>query len=291
MATDSEIFINFMHALAGLYAWEIIISFHFDWAVLTGKKQFRWPLALYFAGRYLFLFALIGILIAVDTVFKSNCSVLHVFNQFAVEAAIGLASINLALRTNALWSHNKWITGLTVLIVVGHWSLILQGVVQTATWIPSVGCAIVELDTTILAATFVYAMCFNFVMLCLTAYKLAQSQRCTSASGLHNKLFRIIFSDGLVYFIFAFLANLLAAILMILDLNLFMSIFFNVPAATISTVVASRAVRRSHNANLGVPEVCISEPRSATSLNPHPAQGGIPARMPTAIRVEVRRLT
>lgn len=56
--------------------WEFITSMDFDWAVLTGKKRFRWPLVriflrpnsflecvhqiFYFAGRYLLLAALIG---------------------------------------------------------------------------------------------------------------------------------------------------------------------------------------------------------------------------------------
>ncbi|KAF9225732.1 hypothetical protein BS17DRAFT_699505 [Gyrodon lividus] len=255
LTTDSLVFVKLMHALTGLYAWEFIVSLDFDWAVLTGKKKFRWPLAFYFAGRYLLLFAMIGILISLDTPIKVNCQALYIFNQLAGDAAVGLASINLSLRTIAIWSQNKWIIGTIVLIVLGHWSLILQGVLLTATWIPGVGCAIVESNTTILAATFIYSMCFDFVVLCLTAYRLAWTQRRTGVSGRHSNLVRMIFSDGLVYFIIAFLANLLATIFMILDLNAVMSVLFNVPAAIASTIVASRAVRRLYNFNLKVPEV------------------------------------
>lgn len=42
----------------------------------------------------------------------------------------------------------------------------------------------------------------------------------------------------------SFLANLLATVFMVLNLNPVMSIIFNVPAAIASTIVASRAVRR-----------------------------------------------
>ena len=44
--------------------------------------------------------------------------------------------------------------------------------------------------------------------------------------------------------LFSFLANLIATIFMLLNLNAVMSIIFNVPAAVASTIVASRAVRR-----------------------------------------------
>lgn len=42
----------------------------------------------------------------------------------------------------------------------------------------------------------------------------------------------------------SFVANLIATVFMLLNLNAVMSIIFNVPAAIASTIVASRAVRR-----------------------------------------------
>lgn len=51
-------------------------------------------------------------------------------------------------------------------------------------------------------------------------------------------------SKFVVYMRLSFLANLIATIFMLLDLNAVMSIIFNVPAAVASTIVASRAVRR-----------------------------------------------
>ncbi|KAF8840542.1 hypothetical protein BDN67DRAFT_903296 [Paxillus ammoniavirescens] len=255
LATDSLIFIKLMHALTGLYAWEFVVSLDFDWAVLTGKKKFRWPMTFYFAGRYLLLFAMIGTLIGVDTPVEVNCKALYAFSQFAGDAAVGLACINLSLRTIAIWSHDKWIIGILVFIVLGHWSLILRGVPVSAMWVPGVGCAIVEGNTTNAAATFIYSMCFDFVVLCLTAYKLAWTPRRTGSFMLHTKLVRMIFSDGLVYFIIAFLANLNATVFMILNLNGVMSVLFNPPAVIASTIVASWAVRRLYNFDLGASEV------------------------------------
>ncbi|KAG1747393.1 hypothetical protein EDB19DRAFT_1894007 [Suillus lakei] len=230
---DSMVFLKFMHALLGLYVWEFFVSLDFDWAVLTGKTRFRWPLIFYFAGRYLLLFALIGI--------EINCQALYAFNQLAGNAAVGLASINLSLRTTS------GLLFLLVLIVIGHWSLILQGVLLTAVWRPGVGCAITYSDTTILAATFIYSMCFDFVVLCLSAYKLAWTHTRSGTNGAPTRLVRMLFSDGLIYFFIAFVSNVIATTMMVLDLNAIMSVIFNVPAAIASTIVASRVVRRLTN--------------------------------------------
>jgi hypothetical protein len=79
-----------------------------------------------------------------------------------------------------------------------------QGVLLKVIWVPGVGCTIVESNTTILAATFIYSMSFDLVVLCLTAYKLAWTRRISGTSGIHSKLVRMVFSDGLVYFILAY---------------------------------------------------------------------------------------
>ncbi|KIK79416.1 hypothetical protein PAXRUDRAFT_834111 [Paxillus rubicundulus Ve08.2h10] len=289
LATDSLITIKLLHALMGLYGWEFIISLDFDWAILTGKRKFRWPLTFYFAGRYLLLFAIIASLIGFDTpaTIELNCQALYVFSEFAGDAAVGLACINLSLRTIAIWSKNKWIIGSLVLIILGHWSLILQGVPVSATWVPGVGCTIVEGDPTITIAIFVYSMCFDFFVLCLTAYKLAWNPRRARSSPLHTKLARMIFADGLVYFIIAFLANLTATIFMILDLNAVMGILFNAPAAVASTIMASWAVRRLYNFDLGTTEVYHSDQQPTSFRGPQPPQVARLTSEPAIIHVGV----
>lgn len=78
------------------------------------------------------------------------------------------------------------------------------GVLLKVVWVQDVGCTIVKSNTTILAATFIYSMSFDLIVLCLTAYKLAWTRRVSGTSGIHSKLVRMVFSDGLVYFILAY---------------------------------------------------------------------------------------
>lgn len=100
-------------------------------------------------------------------------------------------------------------------------------------------------------------MAFDFTVLCLTGWKLA-----FPANG-RSKLIKLIFGDGLIYFAIAyvrcvlrlrlfdhyprFLANLIATIFMLVNLNAVLSIIANVPAAIASTVCANVVLRMYAN--------------------------------------------
>jgi len=242
IAEDGLIFIKLMHALLGLYCWEWFTSLDFDWQYISGKRAFRWPMIFYFLNRYALLFSFIGITISLDVTTEVNCQALYTFNAIAGNMAIGLASINLSIRTIAVWSKNMYIIIPIVLIILGHWSLLLHGILLKAEWNPAGGgCVITETNTSIIAATFIYSMVFDFIVLCLTAFKLY------STSSGNSRLVTLIFRDGVVYFIIAFLANLVAVVFIQLNLNPVMSIIANVPACVISTTMATRAVRRLAN--------------------------------------------
>jgi len=115
-------------------------------------------------------------------------------------------------------------------VILGHWSLLLQGMQLTAVYSPQLQqCAITETNNTLLAATFIYTMSFDFATLILTGVRLV------SGNG-HSRLVSLIFNDGLIYFVIAFLANLVATTFMLLNLNAIMSVIANVPAATAATV-------------------------------------------------------
>ncbi|KAH0580893.1 hypothetical protein H2248_012048 [Termitomyces sp. 'cryptogamus'] len=240
---EELIFSKFTHALFGLYIYEWFISLDFEWQFISRKKQFRWPLIFYFAGRYLLLCAMIGIAISLDTTTKINCQALYTFTQLAGNSSVGLASINLSIRTMAVWSRDRYIIGFLVVLILGHWSLILQGVNLSVIWVDSTGCVITWTNNKILAATFVYSMCFDLVVLALNAYKLLDINA-KEKGFMSSRIAKMIFEDGLIYFVIAFLANLLATVFMVINLNQIMSVIFNVPAAVASTIVASRVVRR-----------------------------------------------
>ncbi|KAF9551237.1 hypothetical protein CPC08DRAFT_738330 [Agrocybe pediades] len=253
---DAQAFDRFMHALLGVYMWEWAISLSFDWRHLSQPKKFKWPLIFYFLNRYCLFFALIGIAIALNVTEEVNCQGLYTFNQCFGNAAIGLASINLSLRTIAVWKRSPYIVIPLIAVILGHWSLLLHGILLKAAWVPGQGCVITQTDNKLLAATFIYSMCFDFSILCLTAFKLMVPNSETGRlTVLSSTLGHLIFNDG-------FLANLIATIFMLLNLNPVMSIIANVPAAICSTIVACRCVRRLSEFS---EKVELMDPRNDTS--------------------------
>ncbi|KIK68477.1 hypothetical protein GYMLUDRAFT_720067 [Collybiopsis luxurians FD-317 M1] len=263
---DAGVFVKFIHALMGLYLWEWFLTIDFDWEVITRKRPFRWPLGFYFANRYLLLFALIGILISFDTTTKLNCQALYIFNQLAGNASLGLASINLCIRTLAVYRNSTRLAIVLTLVILGHWALILQaGVLLKVAWNDQTSqCQIISTNNRILAATFIYSMLFDLLVFLLNAYKLSSRKGHASALG-ESRLGRMLFGDGLVYFFIAFLGNLLATVFMLLNLNYIMTVIFNVPAAIASTIVACRVVRRLSNFTNEEPEMFNSGSRITAS--------------------------
>jgi hypothetical protein len=98
----------------------------------------------------------------------------------------------------AVWGQKWYIIVALVIISLGHWSLLLHGILLTATWIPKQGCVITSTDSRLLSATFIYSMTFDFTVLLLTAFKLSRP------SGTKSQLVNMMFADGLYYFIIAY---------------------------------------------------------------------------------------
>jgi hypothetical protein len=248
LAQNAAAFNNLMHALLGLYIWEWVTSLDFDWQFISGKKRFRWPLIFYWAGRYSLLFAMIGIAIALNVKSPINCQGLYTFNQVFGNGAIGFASLNLAIRTMAIWHQNIYIVVLLICVSLGQWSLLVHGILLTATYVPEQGCVITHTNNKVLSTGFVYTMAFDLLVMLLAAYKLLMGVSGVSGIGRgRGRLVNMLFADGLVYFFIAFAANTIATVFMLLGLNPVMSVIFNVPSAIASTIVASRVVRRLSN--------------------------------------------
>lgn len=115
----------------------------------------------------------------------------------------------------AIWDMKPYIVAPLVLIILGHWSLILQGrltcpcdaipeltraflgVVLKAAWVEGQGCVITYTNNKILAATFIYSMCFDLIVLILSGSKLYNRRQSSPIGAL-------LFKDGLFYFVIAY---------------------------------------------------------------------------------------
>lgn len=101
-------------------------------------------------------------------------------------------------RRVAVWGQKWYIVFALAAISLGHWSLLLHGILLTAAWLPGQGCVITTTDSKLLSATFIYSMVFDFTVLVLTAIKLIRP------AGTKSQLVNMMFADGLYYFIIAY---------------------------------------------------------------------------------------
>ena len=122
-----------------------------------------------------------------------------------------------------------------------------------AEWVSGSGCIVTNTNNTILAAVFIYSMCFDLLVIVLNMYKLLGIGVGPPRVFGTNRLRKLIFTDGLIYFLIAcvffvfrglvfikhrhsFGVNLTAAVFLLVKLNPILSIIFNIPAAVFSTV-------------------------------------------------------
>ncbi|KAF9532992.1 hypothetical protein CPB83DRAFT_890635 [Crepidotus variabilis] len=241
------------YAFIGLYLWEFCTSLDFEWDFITLKKKFRLPLVFYFLGRYVMLasiFLLLWIITrptASHYQNKPSANDLRIIGTegFFGVAAIGVANINMTLRTVAIWGKNRQVMILLGIATIGQWVIIAfvpNNAMQTSLVRETKGNPIWQ------TIFFGYTMVFDLVILCLNIYKLAISQR--NASGSPRLLFNgrsrvahLLFAQGLMYFIASFVANSITVLFVFLDLNAILNTIFPLPAQIISTIVASRSVR------------------------------------------------
>jgi hypothetical protein len=243
----AAIFSNLGHVCAGAYTLDIFVAFiDYDWAIITRKRPWRHTMILYFLCKYTMLLAIIGMLIALNTTTEVDCQALYTFNQFFGSAAIGTASTLLMFRTIAIWNKNLFVTIPLVIIAVGHWAVLMYSV----TAVKSVFVA--EAKTCVLLSTgtqnhnltlnllYLYTMFVDLAVLIISTIGLLLTPG-------RSSLWKLLFKDGIVFFLTAFVCNALAASVLLLDLNPAMNLMFSIPAACLTAGAAARSYIRLSN--------------------------------------------
>lgn len=240
IARAADAFQKIIFAFFGLYVWELFMTFDFEWSLLTRKRRFHWPLIFFFLCRYCMLFAFVGLLISISALTPINCRALYTFNSWTGNMAILCASTCLMLRTIALWERKPMVIIILGLMCTAHWVLLYRGMfVVIAEWnTEAKTCVVVETNTLYLNITFFFTMAFDFAILAFTTIALL------GRSSPKTGLWKMLFHDGLVYFLISFTMNSIPAVLNILDLNTPMNVIATVPAASITSIAACRAVIR-----------------------------------------------
>jgi hypothetical protein len=241
------IFSNLGHVCAGAYTFDIFVAFiDYDWAIITRKRPWRHTMILYFLCKYTMLLSIIGMLIALNTTTEIDCQGLYTFNQFFGSAAIGTASTLLMFRTIAIWNKNLFVAIPLVIVAIGHWAVLMYSVTAVkSVFVP-------EAKTCVLISTgaqnhnltlnllYLYTMFVDLAVLVISTIGLLLTPG-------RSSLWKLLFKDGIVFFLTAFACNALAASVLLLDLNPAMNLMFSIPAACLTAGAAARSYIRLSN--------------------------------------------
>ncbi|CEL58135.1 hypothetical protein RSOLAG1IB_02880 [Rhizoctonia solani AG-1 IB] len=241
IAKQAVAFSQLLLVLLGLYTWEIFNNLGFDYNIIVNWRDFKWPMVVYFVCRYSIWVGVTMLIVANNFINELDCQVFYTITQLFGNIAIGTASGLLMLRGIAIWSRNRYILFGLLFIALGHWAILFLGVISVrSTWDPETSvCVVTGTSTTLLRLIYGYTMAFDLVVLVVSTAGLLRS-----GGWQGSDLWKLLFRDGIVYFVVAFVGNGIAAVFTILHLNAAMDIMFTVPAAVFSTIVACRAVRR-----------------------------------------------
>ncbi|KAG8862243.1 hypothetical protein FRB96_001822 [Tulasnella sp. 330] len=269
LTANGAVFTKILTVILGMYTWECVITLWYDIDVVTGRRPFKWPMIIYWITKYSMFWANIGLAIANNVTGELNCQSLYVFNQLVGNTAVGGASTLLMLRVIAIWSAKIYIVIPLVVMSLGQWAILLHSVATLSVhYIPAAGgCVVTDAPHVFLQLLYIYTMAFDLLVLVLSTIGLLRlpGRSGNKASGLWTLLNR----DGLFFFIVAFTSNLVAVILILLDLNPIMNVITSVPAAAVSATVACRSFVRlsTYNQNNGAQNSSSGRHRSNSRTN------------------------
>ncbi|KAG2040050.1 hypothetical protein BDR03DRAFT_950142, partial [Suillus americanus] len=146
--------------------------------------------------------------------------------MFLTNVAIGCSTTNLMIRTWLIWKTNYLLRLLLVLLSLGHWTLLALFLATARSSTINGVCMIHFVDPAYASAVVIYVMLYDSSLLIFTVIGLL---RMPSTSPLWKTLVK----QGVVFFIFNLLANIILLVLNRLNLNPIMDNIFAMPAACI----------------------------------------------------------
>ncbi|KAF8342776.1 uncharacterized protein EI90DRAFT_3030186 [Cantharellus anzutake] len=236
---DTKVWACFVVALCGVATWDVLVTFWFDWQILSGKRNWKWPMALYFTARLCLLFHLWFLSINLNAVSEIPCQAFLYILKVADMIGTTSSSSILALRTYAIWHQDKRVGIPLALGTLGQlvaWCQTLR--FSISRWDPvRKFCARLQTaPPAVMITTFSYTIGLDLCIVILAAWKLAPRAH---GGGIGVVLLR----DGIIYFIAVFLGNTLETVMVALDLSPVMNLMA-VPFALTVSVIASTTVFR-----------------------------------------------
>ncbi|KAJ8086373.1 hypothetical protein PM082_005196 [Marasmius tenuissimus] len=229
-----------------------------DW---NSPQELEKAAVFFFLARYCIAMALIALTVSVTITTKVNsfstvsficlslgdgtstqinCQGLYTFIAWAGNLAMLASSTSLMLRTIALWERRLIVVVPLGILCLGHWGILHRTMFMLRVqWDDNArGCVVTYTNHTLNNLTFCYTMGFDFVILVYTTIAL------TTRHNVRTDLWKLLFQDGLVYFLVTFTANCFPTVFNVLNLSTIINVITTIPPAVVSSIASCRAVMR-----------------------------------------------
>ncbi|KAF8487390.1 hypothetical protein DFH94DRAFT_25267 [Russula ochroleuca] len=236
IAQEFVTLVKLWHVVDGIFIWEFITTLDYEWDVIRGHHPYRWTIWVYSLARVTTLMAIILNIVGFDTTTPINCQVWMTFEFFASLAFV-FSSLLIMLRVIAIWNKAKMIIAIAMGILVVDISLFINSTIRLrATWSPeAVTCIVANIEST--KPAIIGSLVSDIGLFLVMLIGLLPLRGGAFALG------RTLWKQGLIWLLFATVAEVPPAVLMILDLNVSLNLIDQTPGMIVMTIAATRVYR------------------------------------------------
>jgi len=226
--------------ITGLYIWEFVITLDYEWDVIRGRQPYRWTIWIYSATRLATLMAMVMIQIANNVTTPIDCQVMSTFHVLFPNIVLALSTLLIAIRTIAIWNMNKSIVTLVIGIWVANVAFLIFGVARVRTeWVAALSsCSLPNAEKN--KAGIIAVLATDLILFFIMLSGLLRLRR---QSGGVLDLGRLLWRQGVIWLLFATVAELTPVVFVCLNLNDALNLVVMAPSATIESIAATRMYR------------------------------------------------
>jgi len=238
---ETRILQAYLLVLVGVVTWEVVVTFPFDWEVITGRRKWRWPMVLYFLCRICLVLGIWTLAIQQNALSEVNCQGLFSINEVAAAVGTCASGAILALRAYAVWGKDRKVGIPLLILFLGQ--LAIWGYVESLwawAWDPLVVACVpisMRMNGEKLVWAYSYTVAFDTFIIGIMVMRLFRHAKLGGICAL-------LLKDGILYYVASLAANGTEVILAALQLNEVMNVIAIPSVCVVSTIAAQRLFRR-----------------------------------------------
>ncbi|KAH9985894.1 hypothetical protein BJV74DRAFT_548942 [Russula compacta] len=258
---DMQAVKDLWHTISGIYLWEFVTALDYELDIIRGRRPHRWTIWLYSLTRLACLGCVILIFVGLDVSTPYNCQAWVVSGLSLGYVTIAVSSLLIILRIIAIWNKNRVVVAISTGVWVTNVSFIIRGeslpflflgagipykrgfvsglLRVRAAWVPGQQSYIVyNIETSKLSiiTTLITDVALLFIVL-------VGLFRMRLQDGGPFGIGRLLWTQGVIWFVLTAAAGVPPVVFIILDLNYPFNIMFQPLTMIVMGISAQRLYR------------------------------------------------